>query len=113
MGFTIRYDNGLETQKGNLCANLHFRISNIRKLPKLTNFKTRLTFIKSLGIGKLIYVIPLYTQTINAQINKFHKVIMAAPWASIGSYCFKKSIGYILGKCNLLTAKQLISYSSI
>ena len=31
----------------------------------------------------------------------------------IGNYCFKKSTKYILDKCNLLNAKQLITYSAI
>merc|ERR1712090_43145 len=31
----------------------------------------------------------------------------------IGSYCFRKSTQYILNKCNMLDAKQLITYSSI
>ena len=31
----------------------------------------------------------------------------------IGNYCFKKSTSYILDKCGLLSAKQMISFASI
>merc|ERR1712112_195188 len=113
LGFTLRCDNNMETQIGNLCANLHFRINNIRKLNKFTNFSSRLVFIKSLVIGKLIYAMPMYTQLTLKQINKIHKVIMASARVAIGNYCFKKTIKYILEKCKILGAKEMIAYSSI
>merc|ERR1712208_85360 len=103
----------METQIGNLCSNLHFRIFNIRKLNKYTNFNTRLAFIKSLVIGKLIYAMPMYTQLNKAQMSEIHEVIMTSEHAAIGSFCFKKSIKYILDKCNMLGANEMISYSSI
>merc|ERR1712105_156844 len=92
LGFILRYDGNMETQIGNPCSNLHFRIFNIRKLNKYTNFNTRLAFIKSLVIGKLIYAMPMYTQLNKAQISKMHKVIMTSARAVIGSFCFKKTI---------------------
>ena len=42
-----------------------------------------------------------------------HKVFMTAAMTIIGSYCFKQTTNYILTKCNMLTAKQLITYSAI
>ena len=42
LGITLKYDMNMDTQVGNLCANLHNRINTIRKLTKYTTFHTRL-----------------------------------------------------------------------
>ena len=56
---------------------------------------------------------PMYTQLNKYKISKIHKVIMTSACAAIGSFCFKKSIKYILEKCNILNAYDMISFSSI
>ena len=38
---------------------------------------------------------------------------MTAARTAIGNFCFKKSVSYILQKCNWLTAQQMINYASI
>ena len=38
---------------------------------------------------------------------------MTAARTAIGSYCYKKSISYILDKCKLLTIKDTIMFSAI
>merc|ERR1712240_403560 len=113
LGFTIRNNLDLTTQIGNVCSNLHYRLHNIRQLTNITSMKTRLVFIKSLVLGKLLYAIPLYTQVTLKQLNMIHKVIMTSARVSIGSYCFKKSTKYILDKCNILNVKQMIIFSTL
>ena len=100
-------------QIGKLCSELHHRIVNIKKLTNVTNFKTRLLFIRSYVIGKLIYAMPLYMHCSAENITKIHRLIMTAARASIGCYCYKRSIKYILNKCNMMDAKNTILYSSI
>merc|ERR1712240_205865 len=113
LGFTIRNNLDLTTQIGNVCSNLHYRLHNIRQLTNITSMKTRLVFIKSLVLGKLLYAIPLYRQVTLKQLNMIHKVIMTSARVSIGSYCFKKSTKYILDKCNILNVKQMIIFSTL
>ena len=113
LGFTIRNNLDLTTQIGNVCSNLHYRLHNIRQLTSITSMKTRLVFVKSLVLGKLLYAIPLYTQVTLKQLNMIHKVIMTSARVCIGSYCFKKSTKYILEKCNILNVKQMIIFSSL
>merc|ERR1712240_591668 len=100
LGITIRHNLDMNTQVGNLCSNLSNRLYNIKKISKFTNFTTRLQFVKSLVIGKFIYCLPLFTQTSKSQQSKLHKIIMMSARTIIGNYCYKKSIGYILGKYN-------------
>ena len=113
MGFILRNNLNYDTQIGTLCASLHHRIFSIKNITKFTDFKTRLIFIKSLVIGKLIYCLPIYSQLTEGQISKLHKVIMTAARCSIGSYCFKKSKKYILDKCKMLAVKELIMCSML
>ena len=75
LGFVLRYNLDNETQIGNLCASLHNRLHNIKKLLKYTNFTTRLQFVNAIVIGKLLYSLPIYTQLTKAQLNKIHRVI--------------------------------------
>ena len=113
LGVYIKKDFKMDSQVGRLCSNLHNRIFQIKKLTPFTNFKTRLNFIKSIVIGKIIYAIPLYMGVTETLMAKLHKVIMSAARAAIGSYCWKKSTKYILNKCNMLDIKDTIIYSTM
>ena len=62
LGYSIRHNLDMATQLGNVFANLHHRIHNIRQLTNITNNKTRQIFINSLIIGKLNFALPLNTQ---------------------------------------------------
>ena len=42
LGMTLTHDLNMDTQIGNLCANLHHRLHNIRQLTHVTTFTTRL-----------------------------------------------------------------------
>ena len=64
-------------------------------------------------MGKINYMLPIYSNTCQININKLHKIIMTAARAAIGSFCFKKSVGYILKKCKWFDIGDLITYSSL
>ena len=49
----------------------------------------------------------------NILTTKIHKVIMAGARAAIGNYCFRKSIYYILNKCDILDAKEMLLVSAL
>ena len=113
LGVYIRYDLNFDTHVGKLFGTLHNRIHQVRTITKYTTFKTRLSFINAYVIGKLNYILPLYLNLNQNIINKLHKVVMTSARCAIGSYCFKKSIKYILKKCKLLNIKNMILYSSL
>ena len=60
LGFYIRDDLKMTSQVGKLCSELHNKLFEMNKLTNFMTFKTRLLFIKSYIIGKLIYALPLY-----------------------------------------------------
>ena len=75
-----------------LSSQLHNRIINIKILTKFTNFRTRLNFLNGFVIGKINYMLPIYSLTNTINKNKIHKIITTAARAAIGNFCFKKSI---------------------
>ena len=64
-------------------------------------------------IGKLNYMLPLYSHASAPLINKLHNIQMKAARTVIGSYCFMKNTKYILGKCKWLSIRTMITMSSI
>ena len=75
-----------------LCSELHNKIHNIRKLTPYTNFNTRAKFLNAFVMGKLNYMVPIYSLATQANLKKLHKVIMTAARAAVGNYCFKRYI---------------------
>ena len=113
LGTHIQQDLKLDKEINSLTSNLHNRIYNLKVIKEYTDFNTRKTFFNAYVIGKLNYMLPLYSRAPQYLTDKLHKIIMSAARAAIGSYCFKKSISYILNKCKWLEVNKLIIYSSI
>ena len=82
-----------------LSSDLHNRINNINKISKYTDFWSRLNFINSFVIGKMIYMLPLYNNLPLYLRNKLHKIQMKSARTAIANYCYKKSTSYILNRC--------------
>ena len=113
LGMYLSNDLSWDCQIGKLTANLHNRVFNINKLKKYTNFKTRLSFVNAYVIGKLRYMMPLYSNATCSNINRVHKLVMRAARTSIGSYCCRKSVGQILKICGWLPPTKMITHSAI
>ena len=113
LGTYIKNDLKMDSEIGKLTGQLHNRISTIRTLTKFTDFKTRLKFLNANVIGKLNYALPLYMHASQHLIAKLHKVITTAARAAIGSYCYKKSVSYMLTKCHWLDINAMMQNASL
>ena len=113
LGTIIQNDLKLDKSMNKLCSQLHNRIFNIRKLTKYTDFKTRSKFLNGFVMGKINYMVPLYSTATKVNLNKLHMIITTAARAAIGDYCFRKSVKYILDKCKWFDIYDLIKYSSL
>ena len=113
LGFYIQSDLKLNKEIGTLTSQLHSRLFNLNMIRGYTDFKTRLNFCNSFVIGKLIYMLPLYSHAPQILIDKLHRVLMKAARYSIGNYCYRLSCNYILGKCNWLSIGNMIIQSGI
>ena len=56
---------------------------------------------------------PTYTNLNKNMRDRLHKVLMRAARMTIDSYCYKKSIGYILGCCKWLDIDEMIKLHSL
>ena len=72
LGVILQRDLGWDIEIGTICANLHNRLNNIKKVAQYTNFITRKELIFSIVLGKLQYAMPLYTNINNNLITKIH-----------------------------------------
>ena len=96
-----------------MCATLHNKLFELRKLSKYTDFKTRLKFVNAYILGKINYLTPLYLSANKQQIDKIHKVLMTSARTVIGNYCFRKSKKYILNKCGWIDIVKMIKCSAM
>ena len=113
LGSYIESQLKLNVEIGKLTSCLHNRINEIKKLTPYTDSKTRLSFMNSQVIGKLNYMLPLYSHASAPLINKLHNIQMKAARTVIGSYCFMKNTKYILGKCKWLSIRTMITMSAV
>ena len=113
LGTIIQNDLRLDKTINKLTSELHNRIHNIRTLTPYTNFSTRYKFLNAFVIGKLNYMVPIFSTATKDNLNKLYKIIMTAARAAIGDYCFKKSTQYILNKCKWFDINDLITFSSL
>ena len=56
---------------------------------------------------------PTYTNLTCNQKARLHKVLMRTARMSLNSYCYKKSIDYILWKCNWVDIDKMIKLTSL
>ena len=64
-------------------------------------------------MGKINYLLPIYSIATQENLSKIQKIIMSAARAAIGNYCFRKSTQYILNKCKWFSIGDLLTYSSL
>ena len=91
LGFMLQDDLKIDREINKISSQLHNRINNIRSLTKYTTFSTCLKFLNAYVIGKLNYMVPMYSIADLVNLNKLHKIITTAGRAAIGSYCHKKA----------------------
>ena len=113
MGTILENNIKLDKEISKLASTLHNRINSIRNLTKFTTFKTRLKFLNAFVIGKLNYMLPIYSLCNTINKNKLHKIITTSARCAIGNYCFKKSLKYIFDKFKWMDLETMIHFSSI
>ena len=111
LGHFLLTDLKMDSQIGTLCASLHNKLFNLKKVEKYTNFKTRLKILNPHIMGKLQYLLPLYQGSNQDQLSKIHKVMMSAARMAIGPSSFKQSNIAILKQCKWLPLTKLIDMS--
>ena len=113
LGSYVSHDLSQEREISQLLPLLNHRINQFEKLKSFTDFNTRLQFSNSYILGRLQYMMPTYTTLNKSQKDRVHKILMRTARMTLNSYCFKKSIDYILGKCKWVDVDEMIKLSSL
>ena len=113
LGSYLSHDLSQEREVSQLLSTLNYRVNQFEQLKSYTDFHTRLQFSNSYIIGRLVYMMPTYTNLNNNQKDRLHKLLMRTARMTLNSYCFKKSIEYILGSCNWVDINEMIKLSSL
>ena len=58
-------------------------------------------------------MLPTYTNLNKNQKDRLHKVLLRAARMTLNSYCFKKSLDFILGSCKWVDIDEMIKFSSL
>ena len=58
-------------------------------------------------------MMPTYTNLNNNQKDRIHRLIMRTARMTLNSYCFKKSVDFILGSCNWMDINEMIKLSAV
>ena len=113
LGSFVSHDLSQEREISQLLSTLNHRVNQFEKLKKYTDFHTRLQFSNSYILGRLVYMMPTYTNLNVNQKDRLHKLLMRTARMTMNSYCFKKSIDFILGRCKWVDINEMIKLSSL
>ena len=113
LGSHISHDLINDREVSQIIPILDNRINQFERLKSYTNFETRLQFSNAYIIGRLVYMMPTYTNFTNQQKDRLHRVLMRTARMTLNSYCFKKSIDYILGCCKWVDIDEMIKSAAL
>ena len=79
LGSYISHDLTNDREVSQIIPILDNRINQFERLKSYTNFETRLQFSNAYIIGRLVYMMPMYTNFTNQQKDTLHRVLMRTP----------------------------------
>ena len=122
LGFQVDQNLGfgsfLMTGKDSVICSLSKRIGALKKIAKVSNFKTRLSVCSSLVISRILYMLPLYGGAPNYMLEAIQKkqceamrLVTRRKWEVLGKRM--TSTKELLRQCNFLSVKQMIYFYSL
>ena len=110
LGHLISSDTSLNASLNELISNLNWRLYNLGKIKKYTDFESRRRFILSFVVGKLNYLLPLFYSAPKDQLHKLHLIYVKACKISWGVSTFRVSNKTILTSCGLSSINAHIQF---
>ena len=114
LGFGTNLFNG----KSSVISSLNVRIGALKRISKISSFKTRLSVCSSLVISKILYVLPLYggapeymMTALQQKMTAALRIVTKKKWDVRGRRL--TSTAELLTQCGLLSVKQMVFYHSV
>ena len=108
----------LLTSKNSVISSLNTRISALKKVSRISSFKTRLSVCSALVVSKIIYMLPLYggvpdymVAALQKKLTDAMRVVTRRKW-NVPSWRLT-STAELLQQCGYLSVKQIMFYHSV
>ena len=122
LGVQVQQDLGfgehLVGGRNSLVSTLTTRISALKRISKVSSFKTRLQVCTALVISKILYVLPLcggapefMLTSVQRKMNEAMRVVTRRRWEVLGRRL--TSTAELLKQCNYLSVRQMVFYHSV
>ena len=122
LGVQVQQDLGfgehLVGGKNSLVSTLTTRISALKRISKVSSFKTRLEVCTALVISKILYVLPLcggapefMLTAVQRKLNEAMRVVTRRRWEVLGRRL--TSTADLLRQCGYLSVRQMVHYHSV
>ena len=122
LGYQVHENLGfgsfLVSGKESVISSLNKRISALRSIAKVSNFKTRLSVCSSLVISRILYMLPLYggapeymLEAIQKKQTEAMRIITKRKWSVRGRKLTSNK--ELLRQCNYLSVRQMIYFFSV
>lgn len=106
------------TSRSSVTSSLSKRISALKQISRIANFKTRLSVCSLLVISKILYVLPLYggapqymLTALQRKMNEAMRVVTRIRWEVGGQRL--TSTADLLRQCGYLSVRQMVFYHSV
>ena len=122
LGVTVHQDLGfgafLLTGKHSVLSSLTARISALKKISRISSFKTRLSVCSSLVVSKLLYMLPLYAgapaymlRGLELKLAEAMRIVTRKRWEVPGRRLTPTA--ELLRQCGYLSVHQMAYYHSV
>ena len=89
-------------------SHCYYRLNILRKIKNVTNTATRIQFVHSFVLSRLLFSMTSFTSLPLYHLNKLHKLVMNSARLARGDIGYKISCNKILTELNMLNFRQLI-----
>ena len=122
LGIPVHQDLGFGehvlTGRNSVVSSLTTRISALKRISRISSFKTRLSVCSSLVLSKMLYMLPLYggapeymLEAMQKKMNEAMRVVTRRKWEVLGRRL--TSTKDLLNQCSYLSVKQMVFYHSV
>ena len=122
LGVQVHQDLGFNTNifngRSSIVSSLNVRIGALKRISRLSSFKTRLSVCSSLVVSKILYVLPLYGGAPDYMMTALQRKMTAAlrivtrrKWDVRGRRL--TSTAELLNQCGLLSVRQMVFFHSV
>ena len=108
----MKWTEYVQNNKKSLLSKLSTRLSALKKVTKVSNFKTRLMIANGIFMSKLHYMMPLWGGC-EGYLLKSLQIVQNKAARAVTKQNWETPVKTLLNQCNWLSVRQLVMYHSL